>query len=40
MTCNCFTLSDALVIALSMFIAAPLGAIIGVATVIFFDKEK
>ena len=40
MTCNCFTLSDALVIALSVVISAPLGAIIGVTIVNFFDKEK
>lgn len=40
MTCNCFTLSDAMAIMLAVFISAPLGAIIGVATVTFFDKEK
>lgn len=40
MMCNCFTLSDALAVALAVFIAAPLAAIISVATVTFFDKEK
>lgn len=40
MMCECFTLSDARVIALAVFIAAPLGAIVGVTVVNFFDKEK
>lgn len=40
MSCECFTLFDALVIMLAVFIAAPLGAIIGITIVDFFDKEK
>lgn len=40
MTCECSTLSDVLVTALSVVISAPLGAIIGVTIVRFFDKEK